>query len=204
MSTPPSDGSGASRGFGRFVAKARDAAQALKQEYEAGKRGDDSPAAPIWPTPSEQLAAATNLLKSIGASPTAPPDAATAEEAEAVADAMRGVDWAGVRSATADRTGDAARAARSLADQVDWSRVQPAARRVSFSLIAAVASGQVRIGGPMGSLVAKAIVDQGGLGRRVENELEREPGGDPAADVATDLAALVEAGAYVDTTARDA
>jgi hypothetical protein len=87
-------------------------------------------------------------------------EAATDADAEVVASALRGVDWAAVRAATAERTADATRTVRTMAEQVDWGRMQPVAARVSSSLIAAVASGQLGIGGPLGSTVARAIVDQ--------------------------------------------
>ena len=108
--------------------------------------------------------------------PAAPSDgAATADEMTAEADevtrALRSVDWAGVRSATAERTSEATKAMREMAEQVDWARVQPVAARLSSALIAAVASGQVPIGGRLGSTVARAIADQSGLGQRVAQNL---------------------------------
>ena len=119
------------------------------------------------------------------------PAADEGTEAGAVAGALRRVDWSAVRAATADRTSDAGRAARTLAAQVDWARVQPAAQRLSVALIGAVATGQVGIGGPLGPLVARAIVDQGGFGQRVEDRLETDHVALPA-----DLADVI------DTTGR--
>jgi hypothetical protein len=184
---------------GRWKAKARQAAATLKSEYEAGKQGDTSPAAPIWSTPKEQLDALIGLLRTSKAAPNveqdrsaahdrAPgsPDAATPERAGMTEDvdtaadaaevtaALRTVDWAGVRAATSERTGEAAKAMKAMADQVDWSRVQPVAAQISTALIAAVASGQVPIGGRLGGTVARAIADQSGLGQRVARNLQSE------------------------------
>ena len=97
-----------------------------------------------------------------------------ADDATTVTSALKGVDWAGVRAATAERTGDAAKAMKAMADQVDWARVQPVAAHISSALIAAVASGQVPIGGRLGGTVARAIADQSGLGQRVARNLETE------------------------------
>jgi hypothetical protein len=152
---------------------AKQKAAALKAEYESGKRGDDAPVAPIWPTPKEQLDAVVKLFPSArSASP------ASAEELDAdagnVAEALRGVDWAGVRAATAQRTNDATRAMRSMAEQVDWAKVQPVAAHVSSALIAAVATGQIGVGGRLGSTVVRAIADQAGLAQRVAQKLGAE------------------------------
>ena len=84
---------------------------------------------------------------------------------------MRRVDWAQVRAATSERTTDVARTMRSLADHVDWSKVQPVAAQVSSALIAAVAAGRIPVGGPLGSMVARAITDQNNLGKRVAANL---------------------------------
>ena len=161
----------------------------LKAEYEAGKRGDDAPVTPLWASPKEQLDAVVALLRSArddapaapAPAPTDPTDptdpidpidpvaaaAPTDEDVAAVTSAMRGVDWAAVRVATTERGADATRVMRTMADQVDWSKVQPVAGQVTSALIAAVASGQLPVGGRLGSTVARAIVDQGGLGQRV-------------------------------------
>lgn len=195
------DHPGAASALGRLAARARRAAQSLKDEYEAGKRGDETPAQPIWATPAEQLEAAVRLVRGaadrVAATPAAAdaPDAPDGAAADEVATSMRGVDWVAVRIATRDRTSDAARASRALAAQVDWERVQPAARRVSMALIGAVASGQLGVGGRLGPLVARAIVDQGGLGGQVEGRLA---GDEPfPADLPADLAGVIE------TTARE-
>ena len=135
-------------------------------EYEAGKRGEETPAAPIWLTPKEQLDRVLGLINKAETEPPPSPEELTADADEVTA-AMRGVDWAGVRAATSARTGDATRAMRAMAQEVDWNKVQPVAAQVSSALIAAVASGKIGVGGPLGSSVARAIANQGGLAQRV-------------------------------------
>src|SRR5262245_52071318 len=144
----------------------------LKAEYEAGKRGEDSPPAPIWATPSQQLDAVLRLLRprQKAAPQVERPDVDA--DAAVVADAMRGVDWAAVKEATTRRTGEATQAMRTIAAQVDWAKVQPVAAHVSTALIAAVASGRIRVGGPIGPIVARTIVDQGGLAQAVADKLD--------------------------------
>ncbi len=171
------------------TARVKHATQTLRDEFQAGKRGDEGPAQPIWASPKEQLDAVLGLLRGAsqasataatetdgGSGVTEPQgpgsdaadlDDTLAADADEVADALRNVDWATVKSAAAERTGDAARTVKAMADQVDWSRVQPVAAQVSSALIAAVASGQLGVGGRLGSTVARAIVDQGGLGQQV-------------------------------------
>ena len=172
----------------RWVAKAKQAATSLKAEYQAGKRGDDAPAEPIWPTPRQQLDGLLALWKPKPAGrPEAdetvesPGDAEAVGEAdvEAVADAMRGIDWAAVRAATSERTGEAAKAMRSAAEHVDWAKVQPVAAQVSSALIAAVASGRLGVGGPLGAKVARTIINQGGLAGRVAHQLRDQPAAMP-------------------------
>jgi len=198
------DPTGAAGRLARAAAKAgwkdraKQAAATLKAEYEAGKRGDDAPARQIWGTPKEQLDAMLRLLRaapetssttdSSGTAPdgsdgadasnatTGPTGADGAHDVEAaeVAAAMRGVDWASVRAATAERTSEVASAMRSMAEHVDWSRVQPVAAHVSSALIAAVASGRIGVGGPLGSTVAQAILGQTNLAERVATQMQRE------------------------------
>lgn len=187
--------------------RAKQAVQTLKDEYEAGKRGDDAPAQPIWASPKEQLDAVVQLLR--GARDGAPdpddphdvrhtdapdpPDPTDVDgDADAVAEALRGVDWSKVRAATSERGTEAARTVRTMAEQVDWAKVQPVAAQVSTALIAAVASGQLGVGGRLGSAVARAIVDQGGLAQRVARRVPGEQ-----------LAVPVELRQVIDTTARE-
>jgi hypothetical protein len=164
--------------------RARRAAASLKAEYEAGKRGDESPAKPIWATPQQQLDGLKQVFRSMMTNPADPAptpddeDAAPSDgDAAVVAQAMRGVDWSKVRAATSERTADAAKAMRSMAEHVDWATVQPVAAQVSNALIAAIATGQLGVGGRLASSVARAIADQNGLGQQVARELAAEPDG---------------------------
>ena len=159
--------------------KAKQAAATLKAEYEAGKRGDDTPAEQIWGTPKEQLDAMLRLIRSerdqqADVAATVEPDDVRDEEAAEVAAAMRSVDWAGVRAATAERGSDVAAAMRSMADQVDWRKVQPVAAHVSSALIAAVASGRLGVGGPLGSTLARTLIGQTNLADRVARQMQRD------------------------------
>lgn len=167
----------------KWTAKAKEAAASLKAQHAAGRDGDDSPAVPIWPTPKEQFDALKHLFHKPGeegspattdvAAPSAAETEATvAAEAEEVAEAMRRVDWTQVRAATSERATDVTQTMRSLADQVDWAKVQPVAAQVSSALIAAVAAGRIPVGGRLGPMVAKAITDQNNLGRRIATDLQ--------------------------------
>lgn len=190
-------GSTAARLAKGWSAKAKHAAATLKQEYEAGRRGDDAPAEQIWGTPKDHLDGVIALLRSMRGSsvggenpvlvapdPSDPAvgshpggvdgvDGAGGGDADVIADALGRVDWASVRTVTSARTSEAAKAARAMADQVDWAKLQPVASQVSRALIAAVAAGQIPVGGRVGATVAKAISDQGGLGGRVAEHLDR-------------------------------
>jgi hypothetical protein len=177
---------------GAWKARIQDGAQTLKSEYEAGTRGDESTVTPIWPTPAQQLNRMRRLLvRRPGAVAGAEPEAAVDADAEEVTEALKAVDWASVRATTSQRTGDAARAMRAMARRVDWTKVQPAAAQVSSALIAAVAAGQIPVGGRLGPLVARAIVDQGGLAERVGEEMS------------TDQAPLPDFRDAIETTAHD-
>ena len=200
--------------------KAKNVAASLKAEYEAGKQGDEAPAAPIWATPQQQFNGLMAVLRqtavrdgsttsdgldarpehsdhdatdahptvhsaAVGtgspiddAEPTPDPVQTDADVAE-VAAALRGVDWAGVRAATTERTAEATKAMRSMADHVDWGKVQPVAAKVSSALIAAIATGQLGIGGRLATTVARTITNQNGMGQRVGEELEVHPSDQP-------------------------
>jgi 4-alpha-glucanotransferase len=173
----------------KWGAKAKEVAASLKAQHAAGRDGDDSPAEPVWPTPKEQLEALKKVFQSSSRkTATADADAAADEssdeesldrDAEHVAQALRGVDWGQVRAATSERSTEVARTMRSLADHVDWAKVQPVAAQVSSALIAAVAAGRIPVGGPLGSMVARAITDQNNLGNRVAANLQRRSAGAP-------------------------
>ena len=197
-----------------WKAKAQRVAASLKSEYEAGKRGDETPAAPIWATPQQQLdgllsifrvtsssegdgsgeAADISAESETGAtgSPAAPADSETVATADATAvvEAMRNVDWAGVRAATVERTNDATKAMKSMAEHVDWVKVQPVAAQVSSALIAAIATGQLGVGGRLASTVARAMTDQGGLGQRVAAQLEQTAPASVPTDFGPTIAAV--------------
>lgn len=160
----------AARGLGRTAAKlsrslnvaaakarAAELARTMKAEYEAGKAEVDAEA---------ETADATT--------PAVNPDDATDTDAEAVAQAIRGVDWAKVRAATGEKSAEAAHAMKSMAAEVDWDKVQPVAAKVSSALIAAVASGQLGIGGRFAAPVARAIMNDRNLAQRVSTAIARD------------------------------
>jgi hypothetical protein len=116
----------------------------LKDEYEAGKRGDPDPAA-------------------------------DAEAADEVASMMKKVDWAKVKTATSGKTAEATQSVKTMAAQVDWDKVTPVAAQVSSALIAAVASGQIPLGGHLGGRVARTIMNDRDLAQKVAASLARTP-----------------------------
>jgi hypothetical protein len=156
----------------KWSTKAKAVAASLKAQHAAGRDGDESPAEPVWPTPKEQLEAVKRLFRDSPKQITARAADAPDTDAEDIAAAMGGVDWADVRAATAGRANDVTRAMRAMSDHVDWAKVQPVAAQVSSALIAAVASGRLPVGGRLGPLVAKAITDQNNLGARVAENLQ--------------------------------
>lgn len=168
----------------RLAARAKQAGETLKAEYEAGKRGDEGPTAQLWAAPAEQLAAFVALLGSVrsgqaspgataSAVPEPPADAAATLDAEAaeVNRLLGAVDWDRAREAAGARSADAVQAVKAMAAQVDWAKVQPVAAQASNALIAAMASGQLPVGGRTGALLARAMLDEGGLGDRVGRQL---------------------------------
>ena len=177
--------------LGRLAKQAKLAASTLKAEYEAGKRGDDTPAAVLWSSPIAQFDAFLTLLGSTRAqaAPVEPVAAepATAESVEPVTAAateaveaaeaaevtrlLGEVDWAAVRESAGSRSADAVQAVKAMSAQVDWAKVQPVAAQASSALIAAVAAGKLPVGGRTGALVARAMLDQGGLGQRVGRQM---------------------------------
>lgn len=187
---------GRALGAGGLKARLAAAAATLKSEYEAGKRGDEAPPTPLWAPPRQQLDAFVGLLGGlrrprseaaaeggsnvdVGASSDvgvvadgpAPTDESLAADAAEVSGLLERVDWAAVRDSAASRSADATKAVRSMASQVDWAKVQPVAAQASSLLIAAVASGQLPVVGRTGTLVARAMLDEGGLGERVGRQL---------------------------------
>lgn len=188
----------------KWTEKAKAAAASLKAQHAAGRAGDDSPAEPIWPTPREQLEAVKRLFRSTpalergvdtvearndaaGGNAAADQDAADRDAAD-VAEAMRGVDWSEVRTATAGKANEVTKAMRAMSDHVDWAKVQPVAAQISSALIAAVAAGRIPVGGRLGPIVARAITDQNNLADRVAQNLQRTE-----APVPPDFRGVIEA-----------
>ena len=193
--------------LGRLAKQAKLAAATLKAEYEAGKRGDDTPAAVLWSSPIAHFDAFLALLGSTraqvapvepvtpepvtpepgtaeagtpepgtGAAPeaveaTEATEATEAAEAAEVTRLLGEVDWAAVRESAGSRSADAVQAVKAMSAQVDWAKVQPVAAQASSALIAAVAAGKLPVGGRTGALVARAMLDQGGLGQRVGRQM---------------------------------
>lgn len=205
-------------------AKAADAVDSLRNEFEAGKRGDETVPQPIGPTAREQFSMLLTLVTGRPAAEgttaddttaddttaddttTAGPSASTEpgagpenDNAEQVVAAMDGIDWDAVKAATADRASAAAQTMKSMADQVDWQAMKPVAARVSSALIAAVAAGQVPgLGGPLGTPVTRAIINQSGLAQKVADSMGP-----------TKVTSLPDVGGVIgqpviDATARDA
>lgn len=171
----------AARGLGRTAAKlsrslnvatakarAAELARTMKAEYEAGKAEVDAEAEAAAETQSEPTESTTDT---------------TDADADAVAQAIRGVDWAKVRAATGEKSAEAAHAMKSMAAEVDWDKVQPVAAKVSSALIAAVASGQLGIGGRFAAPVARAIMNDRNLAQRVSTAIARDnPADEPLPD----------------------
>jgi hypothetical protein len=183
----------------KWGAKAKEIAASLKAQHDAGRHGDESPAVPVWPTAKEQFEALKMLFhitpkqeavevvdEAAGHEPVN--DTTFDTDAEQVAEALRGVNWADVRAATTERTTDVTKTIRSLAERVDWAKVQPVAAQVSSALIAAVAAGRIPVGGRLGPIVVRAITDQNNLGKRVAANLEGSP-----ARVLPDFRGVIEA-----------
>ncbi|MEI8241422.1 MAG: hypothetical protein WCI22_18580, partial [Actinomycetota bacterium] len=95
--------------------------------------------------PSNVMRRATDFARTLKAQYRAglADDSDAAADARSVADAMRSIDWRAVKQTTKDTTA----AVREMAAQVDWAKVQPVAAEVSSALIAAIASGELKLGG---------------------------------------------------------
>ncbi|MFZ9628223.1 MAG: hypothetical protein ACO3C1_02615 [Ilumatobacteraceae bacterium] len=135
--------------------RATEFAQRLKAEYERGLAEEQQPAASAT---SPDAAASTN---------EATPD----DDVSAVAAALRSVDWASVRAVSAEKAAETKERMRAMAGDVDWSKVQAGAAVVSSALIAAVASGQIPIGGRLAGPIARAILNDSDLASRVSNSM---------------------------------
>jgi hypothetical protein len=205
---------------GQAVQRAKDAVEQLRNDYEAGKRGEDIEPQPLWMGPRQQLDTMVAMLRRASAATPAdgsrlsletggkvaasdgsdPAGGMDREEVtfddvdiDALADEVEGVDWARVRAATAEKSAEAAAVMQRLATNVDWSRAQPMVRQLSSALIAAVASGRLMPGGPLGAMVARTIVNDANLGAAVAERL-RQRGTTPPADFRS----------YIDTSASEA
>jgi len=183
---------------GAVQRRAKASVEALRAEYQAGRRGDDSEPTPLWAGPRQQLDAVLAALSSArrsadherSAGPAGHDAAHDLAAEQALADEVGRVDWAAVRAATAERSAEAAATVREMAAKVDWERLQPAAAQVSSALISAVAAGRLPIGGPLGTQVARAIVNQGDVARRLSTTLGRTDTPVPA-----DFGTVIEAAA---------
>lgn len=141
-------------------ARATEFAERVKAEYRAGLEemaGDGGDGA----------SASGNEGAGADADPSTLDPGTLDADTTAVIDAMRSVDWAHVRSVTGQKSSEAAKAVKDMTAQVDWSKVQPVATSVSTALIAAVASGQLPIGGPLGGRVLRTILNEADLAARV-------------------------------------
>ncbi len=125
-----------------------------------------------------------------------PTAAEEAESADDVSAAMRKVDWAKVKAATAGTTATATENVKAMAAQVDWDKVTPVAAQVSSALIAAVAAGQIPLGGATGVRVARTIMNDRDLAAQVARSLARTPKETPP-----DFRPVVRAA--IDTTATE-
>ena len=141
-----------------FSSKARavDFARLLRDEYRAGQA-----------EVANRKAAAAGTDSAGGDAGEAGEAGDAGEDERTIVGAVRDIDWVAVRQATSARTGEIAQRMKAMAGEVDWRSVQPAAAHVSSALIAAVASGHLPLGGKLGSTVARAIMNDGGLAQRV-------------------------------------
>jgi len=152
----------------------------------------------VKPATTRATAKATEFAHNLRAQFEAGQASAVTDEVQAaeVADAMRGVDWAKVRASTSAKSSDAAKSMKTMAAEVDWEKVQPVAAKVSSALIAAVASGQIGVGGRLGPTVARAIMNDRNLAGRVSTSMADDDVTPP------DLRHIVIAGA-IDTTSSE-
>ncbi len=152
----------------------------------------------VKPAASRATSTASAFARNLRAEFEAGQASTLTEEVQAaeVAAAMRGVDWAKVRAATSAKSSDAAKSIKTMAAEVDWDKVQPVAAKVSSALIAAVASGNLGVGGRIGPTVARAIMNDRDLAQRVSTTLATDDATTP------DFRQIVIAGA-IETTATE-
>ena len=159
--------------------RATDFARLLREQYREGKAAVD----------------AAEAAGSGGGDGAGDDGAGDVADERTVIGALRDIDWAAVRHSTAAKTGDVAERMKAMAAEVDWRSVQPAAAHVSSALIAAAASGRLPLGGPLGSTVARAIMNDRGLAQRVSAAMTARP--DQGVEQVPDFRGVI------DTTARD-
>ena len=161
----------------------------------------------VKPATSKMTTTASEFARNLrtefeaGQASAVPVEAASSEASEEahageLADAMKGVDWAKVRASTSVRGAEAAKSMKTMAAEVDWDKVQPVAAKVSSALIAAVASGQIGVGGRFGPTVARAIMNDRNLAGRVSASLAADESAVP------DFRKIVIAGA-IEATSTD-
>lgn len=160
--------------------KASDFAQKLLTEFERGRSGEAEPsaepAATTEPTASAQPDASTasaqpNASAAAADATDTPPPSAT-DDVDSLVDALSSVDWAKVRAAASEKGSGVATSMKKMAADVDWGKVQSGAAVVSSALIAAVASGQLPIGGRLAGPVARAILNDSDLASKVSSRLK--------------------------------
>ena len=162
--------------------KASAFAQKLLIEFERGRSGEADPSAepPAGPSAESNASAAPNASTASAqpnaaggatdATGTPPPSAA--DDVDSLVDALSSVDWAKVRAAASEKGSGVATSMKKMAADVDWGKVQSGAAVVSSALIAAVASGQLPIGGRLAGPVARAILNDSDLASKVSSRLK--------------------------------
>lgn len=197
-------------GFLRKAAeRARQAADALRDEYRKGKEGDESPVVPIapsaidvikvWMAKSDDHAGDESVGgESVDASindlsaDDAPSEQDDARAVSQVAALLGDVNWNRVSDAVRDNA--ATQRMRDLASQVDWAAAKPVAARVASVLIAAAAAGELGgLQGATGRYVARTIANEMGLAEKVAQRInsQRTEQNRPMVD-------------YIETTASEA
>ena len=149
--------------------KASDFAQKLLTEFERGRAGEaDAPDASNAHAASDAAGAPPSNPADAAASPS---DPAPADDVDSLVDALSSVDWAKVRAAASEKGSGVATSMKKMAADVDWAKVQSGAAVVSSALIAAVASGQLPIGGRLAGPVARAILNDSDLASKVSSRM---------------------------------
>ena len=162
--------------------KASDFAQKLLTEFERGREGEAEPSAepPADPSadpnasaaPDASTASAQPNASTAAADATDTPPPSATDDVDSLVDALSSVDWAKVRAAASEKGSGVATSMKKMAADVDWGKVQSGAAVVSSALIAAVASGQLPIGGRLAGPVARAILNDADLASKVSSRLK--------------------------------